>query len=117
MTPASLSGRARRRVPLCPAVAFLLLVMLAVDLVDTSCDPVTTPRGPLDVSVPRASTPGDPCGTVCIPDCFCCAFAITGQVAALASDPGRAENGPMSVEQRPAAGVPPALDHPPSTLL
>lgn len=116
MHPAFLTSRSGiRQIPIRSAAA-LLLVLIAADLVDNSCDPSRFLAGSL-ITSSSGATSGEACGAVCVPDCFCCstpgpalqAFSIPTTESIVA--------GPAPPVYNLIAGIPSLLDHVPIAAL
>lgn len=68
------------------ALAVLMLVLLGLDLLDASCDPLMVSPGlPLLTDFQNAGP--DPCGDTCVPDCFCCSSSVPAARLSLAWEP------------------------------
>ena len=97
------------------AAACLLLAVITADVVaDTSCDaPEVASASATNVQVPAAAGTNEPCGDVCIPDCFCCSRSVAASSVVIPPEPeSLAPVDAPRAEQWPA-GVHPVVDRPP----
>jgi hypothetical protein len=111
-------GYARRRLSRALRVAAcLLLSAIGADIVaDTRCDKGSSSsastagvRGPLQGQRPT----DEPCGSFCVPDCFCCSFSVAATPAVLPPEPGPLAPLDANPLERWSEGVRPVVDHPP----
>jgi len=102
-----------RRVTLRVAAA-LLLAVIGLDIAsDTTCDLGYLVRSAALEYHASDQAGGDPCGEVCIPDCFCCARSVPTAAVLLVPRPLKlAALDPLPGERWPE-GVRPVVDHPP----
>lgn len=94
----------------------LLLVMIVADLADASCYPSEFSTGNLITSSSQAGT-ADPCGTVCVPDCFCCSNLGPALLVFSFLTTETVTEAPVPPVYYLAAGISPTLDHVPLTAL
>lgn len=65
------------------SVALLLVCAIGADLTaDTLCDAAQEMGGPISL-VAAPSDASDSCGSVCVPDCFCCSISLSAQTFVL----------------------------------
>jgi len=106
----------RRRIPFRAScwAALALLAAIGSDLLADRCHELSVPSGAAAALQDAGrQSEQDPCATVCVPDCFCCARS-TVATPALMLPGGRTVNvlePPSTPDQRP--GVLPLPDPPP----
>jgi len=112
------NGHARRRlfaalrVPAC-----LLLFAIAADIVaDTRCDKGSSSSA--STAGVRGAVEGqrqtdEPCGSFCVPDCFCCSSSVAAAPAVVPPEPRPLAPLAAPTLERWSEGVRPVVDHPP----
>ena len=116
MRPASRDSRSDIWRMLMKSAATLLLVVIAADLADASCEPSELSTGSLITSSSQAGT-ADPCGTVCVPDCFCCSNLGPALLVFSFLTTESITEAPAPPVYYLATGISPTLDHVPLTSL
>ena len=98
------------------SAATLLLVMIVADLAHASCDPSEFSTGSLLTSSSQAGA-ADPCGTVCVPDCFCCSTLGPALLVFSFVTAESITEAPVPPVYYLATGISPTLDHIPIAAL
>ncbi len=94
--------------------ALLLLLAIGSDvLADTVCHPL--PLTALDerLTAPSSAAPDDPCGSSCVPDCFCCSTLSVTEAGLLRQRAPLAGPVAAAFERACAPGIRPAPYRPP----
>ena len=110
MRPALSCNRIGHYGLLARAASILVLSFIAIDIGDASCDPLILSEGRGAVSTGRPDAP-DACGSVCVPDCFCCFSTVPPTPAASIRRPRPTPEQPVSSIECPATGFSPVLEH------
>ncbi|MGE0453249.1 MAG: hypothetical protein AB7O37_01285 [Vicinamibacteria bacterium] len=108
-------SRAHRGASLLRIAAFLLLAVIAADVVgDASCD-LPGARSGAATALRPAGADGTPeaCVSFCVPDCFCCSRSVAAAAAITPPRPAPLAALDAPVAERWPHGVRPAVDHPP----
>jgi hypothetical protein len=98
------------------SAATLLLVLIVADLAYASCDPCGFSSGSLMTFSSQAGA-GDPCGTVCVPDCFCCSTLGPALLVFSLLTTESITEAPVPPVYYLATGISPTLDHIPIAAL
>jgi hypothetical protein len=95
--------------------ASLLLAVITADLVaDTNCDsPDVTSASATKLQGPAATGTNEPCGDICIPDCFCCSRSVAASSVVIPPEPESLAPVDAPQAERWPAGVHPVVDRPP----
>ena len=94
----------------------LFLASIATDLLaDTQCDRASSRLAAAESLAAAQDRPGtsEPCGDVCVPDCFCCSHIVAAGPAVLPSAPVPLQVIGAPVAERFPHGVRPVPYHPP----
>lgn len=98
-------------------VAVLFAALAFADLaLDAGCDPLSLPTARASVVAARDAASGsadEPCGTVCVPDCFCCSRTLVGGLAVVPTTLGLVTAAPEGPPPAAPVGVHPVPYHPP----
>jgi hypothetical protein len=99
------------------AAACLLLAVITADVVgDTNCDsPDVTLASATQLQGPAATGANEPCGDVCIPDCFCCSRSVVASSVVIPPEPESLASVDAPLAEQWPAGVRPVVDRPPLT--
>lgn len=102
-----------RRFPLAFRVlAVTLLLSIGQDLAaDTLCEPGLGMAS--DINLVAASSTGESCATVCVPDCFCCCIGAEADRPGVMKDLWRIANPATEAPEPPLDGVSVSIFHPP----
>jgi hypothetical protein len=94
--------------------ACLLLAVIGLDIAsDAACDLGSLAQAATREYQAPDATSGDPCGDVCIPDCFCCARSVPTATIILVPQPMELASIDPLLHERWPEGVRPIVDHPP----
>jgi hypothetical protein len=97
--------------------ASLLLLAIAADIVaDTRCDKGSASSA--STAAVREAVQGrgqtdEPCGSFCVPDCFCCSFSVAAAPTVVPPEPGPLAPLALAALERWSEGIRPVVDHPP----
>ena len=118
MRERSLSLSRRRWPRLLRLAACLLVAGIGADLVgDAGCDvPSFLGSKTSAIGLPSQANSEDACALYCVPDCFCCSRSVAAGGFVLMPELGPLTHLDLQVTERPSAGVPPVVDHPPLHL-
>jgi hypothetical protein len=104
--------RSRRGFSPSRVVGLALLALIAFDLTDTSCDPLVIPVAAA-MRGGSSDLQNDPCGGVCVPDCFCCSTTLAALPAFSLPESAMIAADVTPVFYRVALGVSSVVEHVP----
>ncbi len=94
--------------------ALLLLLAIGGDvLADTACHPLPQTTLHERLTAPEAAADDDPCGSSCVPDCFCCSTLSVTDVGLPRQGAPLAGSVALACERACAPGICPAPYRPP----
>lgn len=99
--------------------AFLILIAIPADLLDSTCDSFVDDGNAECVSISgaRSSTErADPCGVACVPDCYSCSATVIRAFFVVVPTRGPVTKALRRGFAAPAVGIRPVPYHPPLDL-
>ena len=98
------------------AAASLLLAVIVADLGDAFCDPLWSSAGTLTVTGAQEEG-SETCGSVCLPDCFCCSRPLPAGGSLLLEAPAILAGSIFIHPVEFSADFPNVIEHVPLALL